>query len=158
MSLDDNPTGVNSFNGTSDETKAAEVAQGLWDRIVGGDDNSPQPPPAPAPAADSSAAASSPPEKEQAPEASSSEDEVEFSDLDDYLAKAKLERDSFLSLPVKLKIDGKDEQATLSDLIRAAQLDRHVNLKSQKLSDQQKTWEAERAQAQAAIQQQWQQA
>lgn len=155
MSLD-NPTGVNSFTGTSDETQLNQAAQGLWDRIAADQAPSPAASPAPEPAADVPAAPADAQAQPEAP-ADSSSDEVEYSDLDDYLTKAKLERDSFLSLPVKLKVDGKDEQATLKELLEAGQLRRHAQLETQKASERARQWESERTQAQQAIASQWQQ-
>lgn len=158
MSLGDIPT----INGSSEEGALNSAAQGLWDRIAERDQApSAAAPPAPQPAADVPAA---PAKAEEAPTSSveaaadSSSDEVEYSDLDDYLTKAKLERDSFLSLPVKLKVDGKDEQATLKELLEAGQLRKHAQLETQKVSERQKQWESERTAAQQAIATQWQQA
>lgn len=161
--LEANPTGVNPFNGLSDDSKAASAAQSLWDAGAFNADGKPDPTqgqkgqpeqtaspePSPAPAA-------TPPENTQT--AAEPEGEPEFADLDDYLTKSQLDRDSFLSLPVKLKIDGKDEQATLQELLKAAQLERHVNQRSQQFAAQQKAWETQRQQAQTALQQQTQHA
>lgn len=155
--LEPNPTGVNPFNGLSDDSKAAAVAQSLWDSGAFNPDGKPDPAQgqkAPEPVA--AAPQPTPPAKNvpPAPEAPKADDLPEFTDLDDYLTKAGLERDSFLSLPVKLKVDGKEEQATLQELLKAAQLERHVTQKSQQFSDQQRKWEAERVQAQQALTQQ----
>lgn len=159
--LEANPTGVNPFNGLSDDAKAAAGMQSLWDAGAFNEDGKPDPAQGQkAPEPSSPAPGASPPEstaKAPAEPVEGSQD-PEYADLDDYLTKAGLERDSFLSLPVKLKIDGKEEQATLQELLRAAQLDRHVKQRSQQFSDQQKTWETQRVQAQTALQQQVQQA
>lgn len=165
--LEANPTGVNPFNGLSDDSKAAAVAQSLWDRGAFNPDGKPDPAqgqkaPEPAPAAPKAEApkpeAAAKPTEPAEPAEGASDDAPEFADLDDYLTKAGLERDSFLSLPVKLKVDGKEERATLQELLKSAQLERHVTQKSQQFAEQQKAWETQRQQAQAALQQQVQQA
>lgn len=46
-------------------------------------------------------------------------------------------------LKFKLKIDGKEEETTLRDLIKVNQLEGHVNRKSIELSERQKAWEAQ---------------
>lgn len=155
---------VNSFTGMSDDTAAAARAQSLWDAGAFNADGKPDPAQGqkgpekqPEPVAAEPAKAEAAPEQpvEQAEPAAEA---PEFADLDDYLTKSGLQRESFLSLPVKLKVDGKEEQATLEELLRAAQLDRHVKQQSQQFADQRKTWESQRQQAQAALQQQVQQA
>lgn len=160
---DPNPTGVNPFNGLSDDTKAAAAAQSLWDAGAFNANGKPDPAQgqkAPEPKADPppAAAAEAVAEADGGTKGQESDEGPEFADLDDYLTKAQLDRDSFLSLPVKLKVDGKDEQATLQELLKAAQLDRHVNARSQQFAAQQKAWETQRQQAQAALQQQVQHA
>lgn len=58
------------------------------------------------------------PEGEQKPEEKKPEEsEEEFASLDDYLGKQKLDKDSFLELPVTVKVDGKDQQVTLKEAI-----------------------------------------
>lgn len=155
---DANPTDVNPFNGLSDASKTAEVAQSLWDRqslIDNGQTEGAKPAVAETKATETAPEATA----EAAPEAETPEVEAPaYADLDDYLTKAGLERESFLSLPVKLKVDGKDEQATLQELLKAAQLERHVNQRSQQFAAEQKKWETERATARQQAQQQVEQA
>lgn len=141
---------------TADESAAA---QSLWDRIAAAPSGGTAPvaptPEAPEPVAQAE------PQTAQAvePEAETAEAQTpEYADFDDYLTKSNLDRDSFLSLPVKLKVDGKEERGTLKELIDGAQLERHVRTRSQQLADQQKQWDAERAQTQQTVSQQYQQA
>lgn len=78
-----------------------------------------------------------------------------FVNLDDYLKKSGVERESFLQLPVTIKVDGKESLVPLATLLRTYQTDAHVTQKSQALADQRKAWESEQAQVKQALQQQF---
>lgn len=86
------------------------------------------------------------------------EGEVEFDSLEDFLTKSNLDADAFRSLPVTVKIDGETKLVPLSDVLKSYQLEGHVNNKSIALSEQQKAFEAERAQAANYLRAQVQQA
>lgn len=73
--------------------------------------------------------------------------DVEYDSLEDFLTKSNLDADAFRSLPVTVKIDGETKSVPLADVLKSYQLEGHVNNKSIALSEQQKAFEAERAQA-----------
>lgn len=75
----------------------------------------------------------------------------EYADLDDYLTKSNIERESFMSMPVTVKIDGKTSQVKFADVLKSYQLEGHVQQKSIALSEQQRAWEAEREKAKQAL-------
>lgn len=78
----------------------------------------------------------------------------EFKSLDEYLTKAGLDRNSFLELPVTVKVDGAESQVPLATLLRTYQTDAHVTQKSQALAQQQQQWQTEQAAARQALTQQ----
>lgn len=77
----------------------------------------------------------------------------EYADLDEYLTKAGIERESFLTLPVAVKVDGQTVQAPLADLLRSYSQEKHFTQKSQALADERRTWDGEREQARQVLQQ-----
>lgn len=82
------------------------------------------------------------------PEVQQAEAEVEegpeYASLDEYLKHAKLDPQAFQALPVRVKIDGKEQDVPLADVIKSYQLEGHVNNKSIELSNAQKQFEQER--------------
>lgn len=154
----DNPTAVNPFNGVSDETQAAAA----FERLYQADSAHAAQQEAPAAATQTEtqerpAVEATQEAGEHAAQGAQQEAEsIEYANLDDYLQKSNLERDSFLSLPVTVKVDGAESQVPLKDLLRAYQTDAHVTQKSQRLADQQKAWETEQAAAKQALTQQLQ--
>lgn len=97
-------------------------------------------------------AADSPPAAEPAEAAPAQEAEPEYANLEDYLAKANLDKDSFYDLPARVRVDGKESDVPLKDILKAYQLEQHFQQKSISLAEKQKQWEAEQAQAKS----QWQ--
>ena len=83
------------------------------------------------------------------PEAPKEEEPAEYVNVEDYLAKSKIDRDSFFSLPIRVKADGKEIDVPLADLVKNYGLEKHVQNKSIALSEAQRAWEAEQAQAKA---------
>jgi hypothetical protein len=79
------------------------------------------------------------------------EEGPEYADLDDYLTRSNIERESFMSMPVNVKIDGKTERATLADLVKNYGLERHFQAKSIAFAEQQRAWEGEREKAKQAL-------
>lgn len=77
----------------------------------------------------------------------------DYVNVDDYLQKAQIAPESFYDLPVTVKVDGKTSQVPLKDVLKAYQLEQHVQQKSIQVSEAQKAWETERAQAQTQLQQ-----
>lgn len=86
------------------------------------------------------------------------DDVPEYSNLEDYLAKQGLERDSFFALPVRVKVDGREQDVPLSALTKSYGLEQHFQAKSVAFAEQQRQWEAEREQAKQAVVQQFTQA
>lgn len=72
------------------------------------------------------------------------DDGPEYASLEEYLTHAKLDPVAFQALPVRVKIDGKEQDVPLSDVIKSYQLEGHVNNKSIELSNAQKQFEQER--------------
>lgn len=154
-----NPTAVNPFNGLSDDTKAAAHFESLWQsgaadsqdpkeaaqlRNERGQFQQPSQPPQQAvePASDE-------PSAQPEPVAA----DPEYANVEDYLAKANIEPDSFYSLPVTVKIDGKTSQVKLADVLKSYQLEGHVQQKSIALADKQREWEGTQAQQKQALEQ-----
>jgi len=155
MSLDSaNPTGVNSFNGLSDDSRASTHFENLWNAGAFNPDGkpdaaqgqSPQPAPVNAdPAAPVEPAQAAPQPPENPPQ---NEEGPEYVDLDDYLAKSNIERESFLSIPVAVKVDGKTETIPLAEVVKGYSREADYTRKTQLLAEQQKSWEAQQQQAQ----------
>lgn len=175
-----NPTGVNTFTGRSDDARGAAVFENLWQ---GGAFDSQNPKEAAqlreGRAEDSQRDASlrselpqaretrpdlrvvppTPPQAEPLPQAESqaadpvADEGPEFSDLDDYLTKSQIERDSFLTLPVTVKVDGKSETVALKELMEGYSREGNYTRRSQELANKQREWEA----VQQKAEQTWQQ-
>jgi hypothetical protein len=80
-----------------------------------------------------------------------------YASLNDLLAAHKIDPESVMSLHVTAKIDGKETQVPLSDVLKSYQLEGHVNNKSIELSNQRAALDAERTAARTLLQQQIQQ-
>ena len=110
------------------------------------------PDPAPQVAADDPAIAAA---AAAAPEASAEEpaaDETpDYVNVEDYLQKSGIERESFLALPIRVKVDGKESDVPLADVVKGFQLEKHFQAKSIAFAEQQKAWEAQTAQARDAL-------
>ncbi len=85
------------------------------------------------------------------------EEGPEYTDLTDYLTKSQIEPESFMQMPVTVKVDGKTSQVALADLVRSYQTDAHVTHRSQAAAESQRQFEVERAQIQQGLQQHLQQ-
>jgi hypothetical protein len=163
--------GVNPHNGSSIDAVQAQRFQGLWDQgafeqggTVVPDAREPrraepqrQEPQRQAP--QQQATQSQEPEP-QAPEPQVAEPQTpqadegpEYTDLTDYLTKSQIEPESFMQMPVTVKVDGKTSQVPLADLVRSYQTDAHVTQKSQAFAEQQRAFEAERNQITQGLQQ-----
>lgn len=90
--------------------------------------------------------------------AQAAEEGPEYANVEDYLQKAGIERESFLTLPIRVKVDGKDLDVPLSDVVKNYGLEKHFQAKSVAFAEQQRAWEATQAQARAALEQQLTQA
>ena len=94
----------------------------------------------------------------ETPEAKEGEQEApQYSSLNEMLAAHKIDPESVMGLHVTAKIDGKETQVPLSDVLKSYQLEGHVNNKSIELSKQKTQVEAKRNEwrqaAQSALQQ-----
>lgn len=148
-----NPTQVNPFNGLSNDSAAADHFGKLYDQGAFNPDGKPDAaqgqtaPDSVAPAADPL-----PPGKAAAdPKA---DDAPEYSNLDEYLGKAGLERDSFYSLPVRVK----DQDLPLSEVLKRAEAHQDVEASRAALAHLQKEWETQRTAQQTQLSTQLQQA
>lgn len=134
---------------TTPTASSEEAAQKLIEGGLLGDLGGVEPPKAAEPVkaepvaegAESAKAEPAPPQPAETAEAQSNEP----INLDDYP-----DREAFR---ITAKVDGKESQITLKDLLRGYQTDAYVTQKSQQLSDAQKQWESQRA----ALQQQYEQ-
>jgi len=93
------------------------------------------------------------PVKAEADPKAEKEEEVEYANLEDYLQKAGLEREAFLKLPARIKVDGAESDVPLAEVLKSYQLEKHVQAKSIAVAEQQKAWEAQKAQEAQALQQ-----
>ena len=78
-------------------------------------------------------------------------EQPDYVNVEDYLQKAGIERDSFFQLPVRVKVDGQESDVALADVLKAYQLEKHVQAKSITIAEQQKAWEAEQVKAKTAL-------
>lgn len=69
--------------------------------------------------------------------------------LSDITEQLGVDEDALMDIKIMTKVDGVEEEATLAQLIKERQLERHVNRKSMELSDQKKEIEKERETIQA---------
>lgn len=77
----------------------------------------------------------------------------DYANVEDYLQKAQIAPESFYELPVTVKVDGKTSQVPLKDVLKAYQLEQHVQQKSIQVSEAQKAWDTQRAQAEQTLNQ-----
>lgn len=167
--------GVNPHNGSSIDAVQAQRFQGLWDQGAfaqtgpkGEELPGERPPPRqearqeprqdpqqPQPAQQQTQTLETrEPEEQVAQEPVAAEPEgPEYADLHDYLAKSQIEPESFMQMPVTVKVDGKTSQVPLADLVRSYQTDAHVTQKSQAFAEQQRQWETERQTVTQSLQQ-----
>lgn len=86
--------------------------------------------------------ATSTPTTPASPEQKEVEAAPEYVNLDDYLQKAGLERDSFLTLPVRVG----EADLPLADVLKRAEAHQDYSTQSNALAERQKAWDAEQAQ------------
>ncbi|CAM2142671.1 conserved protein of unknown function [Pararobbsia alpina] len=77
----------------------------------------------------------------------------QYASLSELLTAHKIDPESVMGLHVTTKIDGKETQVPLSDVLKSYQLEGHVNNKSIELSNQRAALEAEQTQFRQAVQQ-----
>jgi hypothetical protein len=172
-----NPTGVSNFTGRSDDAKGAAVFEGLWQAgafdsqepkeaqqlqegrardtanqaALRGEAPALKAVPDPKVAEGSSEA--DPNAQQQANDVEQADaegiaDGPEYQSLDDYLTQSKIERESFLTLPVTVKVDGKSETIALKELMEGYSREGNYTRRSQELANKQRDWEAQATQAQ----------
>jgi len=92
------------------------------------------------------------------PEAAEAAEEAPaYASLEEMLAAHKIDPQSVMGLHVTAKIDGKETQVPLADVLKSYQLEGHVNNKSIELSNQKAQFEQEQQAVRQAFQQQLQQ-
>jgi hypothetical protein len=91
------------------------------------------------------------PEGEDAAEEDTS-DEPEVASLYDLAEGLGWEPDRLMSLKVKAKIDGEEQEVTLQEALASYQIQGHLTRKSMALSDERKAWEEARAKEEKAAQ------
>lgn len=91
---------------------------------------------------------------EQPVEAKEEDTSKTFDSLADYLKDAGVEEESFMDLPVTVKVDGQDKPVALKDVIKDYQLASHTQLKSLQQAEERRSFEQERFQVQQALKQQ----
>jgi hypothetical protein len=95
-------------------------------------------------------------EGEQTPPEGEEAQGEQYASLEEYFQKANVDFEAIRALPVTVKIDGQTKAVPLADVLKSYQLEGHVNNKSMQLSEAQRAFEAERQQAQAFVQSQFQ--
>lgn len=80
------------------------------------------------------------------------EEGPEYADLNDYLTRSQIEPESFMQMPITVKVDGKTSQVALADLVRSYQTDAHVTQKSQAAAEAQRAFETQKAEIQQSLQ------
>ena len=83
--------------------------------------------------------------EQQAPEA------PEYESFDDYLTKAKLDRDSFLQLPVTVKVDGEDRRVSLNELLKGHELSQAGHERMRQVAEARTAFESEQKQVREAL-------
>jgi hypothetical protein len=133
--------------GYLDGASAVDAAQKLID---GGLLDTPKAQAAPEPVAAPAAQTQAAPEVKAAPETNAEAQEEGYASLDDYLTKAAIEPKSFYSLPVKAKVDGKELDVPLADLVKSYQLDQHLSAKSNAFAEERRAWPLSRESARSS--------
>jgi hypothetical protein len=165
------PIPVSEFSGTSDDSVAEKRFGALWDAgaFAPTDESGKDLPPeriaelereARGPQ-EQPAVRQEAPQGQQQPQGeqqAQADDGPEYADLTDYLAKQQIEADSFYKMPVAVTLDGEVKKVPLADLLKGYQREADYTRKTQALAEQRRAYEAERAQAAQAIQQQYSQA
>lgn len=96
------------------------------------------------PEADAKAAdkASAPPEEPEG---------KDYASLDEYLTEQKLDRDSFLSLPVSVKVDGVEQSVPLAEVVKGYQLSSAGYQRMSEIAQQRTQFQAEQQQVRQAL-------
>ena len=144
-----------AFASTARSAALESKFDSLFDSIAKGDlDPKPaaQAPAPQAPAPQDPPAQAAAPDAAPAPAAEGAEPEgPDYVNVEDYLQKAGIEKDSFYNLPVRVKVDGAESDVPFAEVLKSYQLEKHVNAKSIALAEKQRAWEAEQAQAKEAM-------
>lgn len=75
----------------------------------------------------------------------------EYASLDEYLKDSKLEPESFMSLPVTVKVDGEERSVPLAELQKSYQLSSASYNRMQELATEKTSFETERTQVRQAL-------
>ena len=82
------------------------------------------------------------------------EEQKAYDSLDQYLTEAKLEPESFMALPVKVKVDGVEQSVPLAEIVKGYQLSSASYSRMNELAQQRTAFQAEQSQVRQALQQQ----
>lgn len=75
----------------------------------------------------------------------------EYASLDDYLGKQKLDPESFMSLPVKVTVDGQEQQVPLAELAKGYELKQASYARMQEAAKDRQDFSTERSQVRQAL-------
>jgi len=76
---------------------------------------------------------------------------ADYDSLDAYLTEQKLDKDSFYSLPVAVKVDGQDQQVPLAELVKGYQLSSASYNRMNELATQRQAFTQEQTQVRQAL-------
>lgn len=145
-----NPTAVNSFTGLSDNAVAEDKLGSLWDAGAFNADGKPdveQGQAAPEPPAAAQTQLASPAQPSPVEPVAGDQNEVEYTDLSDYLTKSNIDPESFYKIPAPVKVNGETKNVPLSDLLKSYQQESDYTQKTQALAEQRRVFEASRQEA-----------
>ena len=84
-------------------------------------------------------------------EASAEENSKTYSTLGDYLKEAQIDEESFMDLPIPVKVEGQTRSVTLKDLQKSYQLEGTVAARLMQVQDDRKALETEQNQVRTAL-------
>jgi hypothetical protein len=142
---------------------AEDRFQNLYDKGAFEPTTNERPPADPAPEQSTTsprvAASPAPAQGQVQPEVQAPADEgPEYADLTDYLTKSQIDSESFYKMPVAVTVAGETKKVPLADLLKGYQQEADYTRKTQALAEARRQDEQARAQAQAAIRAQYEQA
>lgn len=160
------PSGVQSPQ-TGPEAGSVEAFDNLWDAIERSEDPEGRPLPPEAPDVDEEAEdrklrgqdqpqgeegdEPAPDEKAQAKPDEKEPEGKEFDSLEHYLQESKIEPESFMALPVTVKVDGKESQVPLAELVKGYQLSSASYNRMNELAQERTGFEKERTDVRQAL-------
>lgn len=86
--------------------------------------------------------------------AKGADEDKAYASLDEFLADAKIDAESFRELPIEVKVGGEAKSIPLRDVIKGYQLEQHSQLKSLQLSEEKRGFEQEQTTVRTMLRQQ----